>query len=77
MFVCVELSTSFLFSPSLTSTKSILLFSMADLKFSLNACLFLGLHLLETKSDEAYQIRQQISSNIHRPILYHIISFIQ
>ena len=30
MFLCAELSTSFLVSPSLASTKSILLFSMTD-----------------------------------------------
>ena len=43
MFLGMELSTSFVISPSLASVKSLLLFSMTDFKFSLNACSFLGL----------------------------------
>jgi len=37
--------------------------------------LFLGFSWVKIKSDDRYQ--QQISSDNHRPILYHMISFIQ
>ena len=77
MFLCAELSTSFLISPSLASAKSILLFSMTDKKFSLNACSFLGFYSVEIKSHDGYQIGRWISSDNHRPILFHEISFIQ
>ena len=76
MFLCDELSISFLISPSLASAKSILLFSMTNEKFSLNACSFLGLYSVEIKSDDGYQIGRQISSDNHRPMFYHVISFI-
>ena len=47
VFLCVELSTTFLISPSMVSARSILLFSMTSQKFSLNACSFLGLYSVE------------------------------
>ena len=70
MFLCAELSTRFLITPSLLSAKSILLcFSWP---ISLNACSFFGLYSVEIKSDDGYQIGRRISSD-----LYHVISFIQ
>ena len=51
--------------------------SMTDEKFSLNACSFLGLYSVETKSDDGYEIGRRISSDNHRLILYHVISLIQ
>ena len=56
VFICAELSTSFLISPSLASAKSNLLFSITNEKFSLNACSFLGLYFRRNK------IRQRISN---------------
>ena len=76
MFICRELSTSLLIPPSLASAKVFLLFSMTDKKFGLNACSFLCLCSVEIKSDDGYQIGRRISSDNHRPILYHVISFI-
>ena len=71
MFLCTELSTNFLISPSLASAKSIFLkFSMTDQKFSLIACSFLGLSSVKVKSDDEYQIRRTISSDDHCLILY-------
>ena len=52
VFLCAELSTSFLISPSLASAKRILLFSMTNCKFSSNACSFLDLYSVELKSDD-------------------------
>ena len=40
-------------------------------------CSFLGLNSVEVKSDDGYQIGRWISSDNHRPILYHVISFMQ
>ena len=47
------------------------------LKLSLNACSFLGLYSVEIKSDGGHQIGRWISFDSHRPILYHVIIFIQ
>ena len=53
------------------------LFSLTNSKFSVNVCSFLGFPSVEIKSDDGYQIGRGISSDNHRPILYHVISFIQ
>ena len=45
------------------------------IKICLNACSFLS--YVEIKSDDGYQIGRRIWSDNHRPILYHVISFIQ
>ena len=67
-----------LFNISITGFCKKFFFVFHDrLKFSLNACSFLGLSSVEIKSDDGYQIGWQISSDNHRPILYHVISFIQ
>ena len=63
--------------PSLASAKSLVWFSLTNLKFSVNVCSFFGFSSVEIKSDDGYQIGRRISSDIHRPILYHVISFIQ
>ena len=52
-------------------------FSLTNSKFSVNICSFLGFPSVEIKSDDGYQIARGISSDNHRPILYHVISFIQ
>ena len=52
-------------------------FSLTNSKFSVNICMFLGFPSVEIKSDDGYQIGQGTSSDSHRPILYHVISFIQ
>ena len=46
-------------------------------KERVSTCSFLGLSSVEIKSDDGYQIGRRISSDNHRPILYHAISFIQ
>ena len=69
MFLCAELSTSLLVSPSLATAKKVLLFSMTDEKFIFNACSVLGLYSVEIKSDDGYQIGRRISSDNYRPIV--------
>ena len=54
---------------SLASVKSLFWFSLTNEKFSLNVCLFLDFLSLE--------IRRRISSDNHRSLVYHVISFIQ
>ena len=61
----------------LASAKSLFWFSLTNWKFSLNVCLFFGFPSVKIKSDDGYQIGRQISSDNHRPILYHVVSFIQ
>ena len=63
--------------PSLAFAKSLFWFSMTDSKFSFIVCFFLGFPSIAIKSDDGYQIGQQISSDNHRPILCHVLSFIQ
>ena len=76
MFLGTELSTSFYLSVT-GFCKKFFWFSLNNLKFSVNVCSFLGLSSVEIKSDDGHQIGRRISSDIHRPILYHVISFIQ
>ena len=59
--------------PSLAFAKSFFWFSLANSKFSVNVCSFLGFPSVEIKSDDGYQIGRRIFSDI----LYHVISFIQ
>ena len=63
--------------PSPASAKSPFQFSLTNLKFSVNVCWFFGFPSVEIKSDDGYQIGRRIPPDIHRPILYHVISFIQ
>ena len=67
------LRTDFIY-PSLASAKSFFWFSLTNSKFSVNVCSFLGFPSVEIKSDDGYQIGRRMSSDIHRPILYHVIS---
>ena len=46
-------------------------------KLRLSVCSFLGFSSVEVKSDDRYQIGRRISSDNHRPLLYHVISFIR
>ena len=50
--------------------------SLASAKSFLNVCSFLGFASVEKKVRRGYQIGRRISSNNHRPILYHVINFI-
>ena len=52
-------------------------FSLTNLKFSENVCWLFGFPSVEIKSDDGYQIGRRISSDIHRLILYHVISIIK
>ena len=52
-------------------------FSLTNPKFSANVCSLLGFPSVEIKSDDGYQVGRRIFPDIHRPILYHVISFIQ
>ena len=52
-------------------------FSLTNSEFSVNVSSFLGFPSVEITSDDGYQIGRGISSDNHRPILYHVISFIQ
>ena len=63
--------------PSLASAKSSFGFSLTNSKVSVNVSSFFGFPSVEIKSDDGYQIGRGISSDNHRPILYHVISFIQ
>ena len=63
--------------PSLASAKNFLGFSLTNSKFSVKVCSILGFPSVEIKSDDGYQIGRRISSDIHRPILYHVISFME
>ena len=82
MFLGTELSTSFLFIRHWLLQKVFFFLggggvSLTNSKFSVNVCSLLGFPSVEVKSDDGYHIGQWISSDIHRPILYHVISFIQ
>ena len=78
MFLCTENFVNQLFIyPSLASVKSFFWFSLTNSKFSLSVCSFFGFPSVEIKSDVGYQIGRGILSDNHRPILYHVISFIQ
>ena len=57
--------------------KKFFLAFLTNSKFSVSVCSFLGCPSVKIKSDDRYQIGQGISSDNHRPILYHVISFIQ
>ena len=76
MFFGTELSTSFSFIHHWLLQK-VFWFSLTNSKFSVNVCSFFGFPSVKIKSDDRYQIGQGISSDSHRPILYHVISFIQ
>ena len=58
------------------SCKTSCLVFLDQLKVSLNVCLFLGFPSVGIKSDDGYQIGRRISSDNHRPILHHVISYI-
>ena len=82
MFLGTELSTSFSFIRHWLLQKGFLFFfffwfSLTNSKFSVNVCSLLGFPSVEGKADDGYRIGRRISSDIHRPILYHVISFIQ
>ena len=77
VFLGTELSTSFLLNRHWLLQKVFFSFSLTNSKFSVNVCSFLGFPSVEIKSDDGYQIGRGISSDIHCPILYHVISFIQ
>ena len=78
MFLGTELSTSFLFIRHwLLQNVFFFGFSLTNSKFSVNVSSFLGFPSVEIKPDDGYQIGRGISSDNHRPILYHVISFIQ
>ena len=77
MFLGTELSTGFLFICHWLLKNVFFWFSLTNSKFSINVCLFLGFPSVKIKSDNGYEIGRGISSDIHRLILYHVISFIQ
>ena len=76
MFLGTELLTSFLFIRHWLLQK-FFWFSLTNSKFSVSVCSFFGFPSVEIKSDDGYQIGRGISSDNHRPILYHVISSIQ
>ena len=76
MFLGTELSTGFLFIRNWLLQNLFSWFSLTNSKFSVNVCSFLGFPSVEIKSDDGHQIGWGISSDNHRPILYHVISFI-
>ena len=71
-----KLSNSLLISRSLASIKHFF-FGFPRANFSLSACLLFSFSSISIIVDNKYQIGQQISSDNHRLILYHKISFIQ
>ena len=78
MFLGTKLSTSYLFIRRWPLQKVFFFwFSLTNSKFTVNVCSFLGFPSVEIKSDDGYQIERGISSDIHRPILYHVIIFLQ
>ena len=63
--------------PQLAFAKSFFPFPWPIKSLAWTFACFLVFSSIEIKSDGGYQIRRRISSDNHRPILYHLISFIQ